>query len=103
MKTLLKSCNIVVAVIAKMIEHLINRIMQLFANEYVDKVLKAIFVLCDKFVNFLLNLFDGNKYNKKDETVDVLYTSNNFLVINKKHDLLINSNDTKKVLKEKNR
>lgn len=80
-----------------MIEEIINRIMQFFATGLVEKIIKALLVLCERFVNFILSLCEGNNYKKKDETVDVLYSSGNFLVINKKHDLLINSNDTKKV------
>lgn len=79
-----------------MIDEIIERIVQFFSTGVVEKVIKALLVLCDRFVNFILSLCEGNNYKKKDETVDVLYSSGNFLVINKKHDLLINSNDTKK-------
>jgi hypothetical protein len=74
---------------------LFDRFLQFISHFFIERVVNVIF----KFLNFILSIisFFEKKERHKEIMLDILYKSSNFLVVNKQHDLLCNSNDSKKV------
>lgn len=79
-------------------DELLDKALQFFFHEFFEKVVNFLSLICTRFIDFLLNFilrFSRFKKKKEIETFTVLLQGN-FLIINKKHDVLLNSNDKSK-------
>ncbi|CRK94415.1 CLUMA_CG007922, isoform A [Clunio marinus] len=82
---------------AKDFEEVVDKILQFFFNELVHKIVNFLTLIFTRFFDFLFSIVLRFHKKKKDqETFQTLYQSSNFLIINKKHDVLLNSNDKSK-------
>lgn len=78
-------------------EELLDKILQFFFHELFHKIVNFLSLIFTRFFDFLFSIvLRFNKKKKDQETFQVLYQSSNFLIVNKKHDVLLNSNDKSK-------
>lgn len=79
-------------------EEILDKVLQFFFHELFRKVVAFLSLIFTRFFDFLFSIvLRFNKKNKDQEkTFQVLYQSSNFLIVNKKHDVLLNSNDKSK-------
>lgn len=80
-------------------DELLDKILQFFFHELFEKVVNFLSLVFTRFLDFLLNFisrFSRFKKKKQLETFSVLLQGSNFLIVNKKHDVLLNSNDKSK-------
>lgn len=79
------------------LEELIDKVLQFFFHEFLHKVIAFLTLVFTRFFDFLFSIvLRFNKKKKDQETFTSLYQSSNFLIVNKKHDVLLNSNDKSK-------
>lgn len=82
------------------VEEILDKIMQYFFHELLHKVTSFLATIFTRFIDFLLSiclrLTFLKRKTKNDDLFSVLYQSSNFLIVNKKHDVLLNSNDKSK-------
>lgn len=78
-------------------EEIFDKVLQFFFHELFNKVLEFLTLIFTRFFDFLFSVvLRFNKKKKNQETFLSLYQSSNFLIVNKKHDVLLNSNDKSK-------
>lgn len=78
-------------------DEIFDKVIQFFFHELFEKVVNFLSLVFTRFLDFLLNfILRFSKKKKEQETFNVLLQSSNFLIVNKKHDVLINSNDKSK-------
>lgn len=87
-------------------EEIFDKVLQFFFHELFRKVVDFLTIAvsflwhCVDFTRFFDFLFSlvlrFKRKNDKKETFHTLYQSSNFLIVNKKHDVLLNSNDKSK-------
>lgn len=78
-------------------DEILDKILQFFFHEFLEKVINFLSLIFTRFLDFLLNfILRFSKKKKEQETFGVLHQSANFLIVNKKHDVLLNSNDKSK-------
>lgn len=79
-------------------EEILDKVLQFFFHELLHKIANFLTVIFTRFFDFLFSIcLRFNKKKKDQETFQMLYQSSNFLIINKKHDVLLNSNDKSKI------
>lgn len=79
-------------------DELLDKILQFLFHELFEKVINFLSIIFTRFLDFLLNfILRFSKKKKEQETFNVLHQSSNFLIVNKKHDVLLNSNDKSKI------
>ena len=75
-------------------EELLDKVLQFFFHELVNKLVNFLSLVFTRFLDFFLNfILRFSKKKKEQETFSVLHESGNFLIVNKKPDVLIRSND----------
>lgn len=78
-------------------EEVLDKVLQLIFHGLFEKIIAWLTVLFTRLLDFLLQICTNfSKKNKMIETFQLLHQSGNFLIINKKHDVLLNSNDKSK-------
>lgn len=79
------------------LEEIFDKVLQFFFHELFHKVVNFLTLIFTRFFDFLFSIIlRFNKKKKDQETFQTLYQSSNFLIVNKKHDVLLNSNDKSK-------
>lgn len=79
-------------------DEILDKVLQFFFHELFRKVINFLVAIFTRFFDFLFNFilrFSKNR-TKDAETFYVLYQNCNFLIVNKRHDVLLNSNDKSK-------
>jgi 23S rRNA-/tRNA-specific pseudouridylate synthase len=79
-------------------EELLDKIFQFIFHELFHKFADFFTAIFIRFFDFLFSIvLRFSKKKKEQETFsEILYQSGNFLIVNKKHDVLLNSNDKSK-------
>lgn len=78
-------------------EIILDKVLQFICHELFHKIVNFLTIIFNRFFDFLFTIFlRFNKKKKDQETFQTLYQSSNFLIVNKKHDVLLNSNDKSK-------
>lgn len=78
-------------------DELLDKFLQFFFHELFEKIANFLSLIVTRFIDFLLNfILRFSKKKKEQETFSVLHQSSNFLIVNKKHDVLLTSNSLDK-------
>lgn len=78
-------------------EEIFDKVLQFFFHELFNKVVNFLALIFTRFFDFLFSIvLRFNKKKKEQETFVSLYQSSNYLIVNKKHDVLLSSNDKSK-------
>lgn len=78
-------------------EEIFDKVLQFFFHELFNKIVEFLSLIFTRIIDFLFSIvLRFHKKKRNQETFLSLYQSSNFLIVNKKHDVLLSSNDKAK-------